>query len=206
MYLAKRKTRTGKVYLAMDISQYPKKLNEQVLETLVVRLRNCEENASDPIEEEIIYGHIRLTVDIAGRYIAFFPNENDDILSSAFLGLVHAVKVAKTRLQDNNITPFIVSLIHNACSAHIRKIYRHGRKIKKLGQRIITEEYIDNEVRCSEAIEAIEKITKTTDEKLIVKYCLEGLSSDEISLRIGLSRSQVNRIRQNLHERYSQIE
>jgi len=87
----------------------PKQIEKEILEALVVRLKNGDQSAA----VEIINGHIRLAIDIATRYSLL---DSDEIVSAAMYGVCQAVHWAPTRLKDLNITPYIVATVHRFIS------------------------------------------------------------------------------------------
>ncbi len=88
----------------------PPRLEADILEQLVIKLRKGDKSTINPIIE----GHMRLGVSIAGRYGYKYPTKIDDLIGVMQLALTYSTRIAKYKLTNNVITPYLVSRIHSA--------------------------------------------------------------------------------------------
>jgi len=128
LYLANRKV-IGKGFKSGFITAPPRESDTELVK-LVERLRSGDNSTI----ERIILGHLGLTIQIVGRYVSYFPNKSDDLMSVASVALTEAVGRFPKTARNNNITGYIVSTIHGRISDYLKeedrtvKISSHERK------------------------------------------------------------------------------
>lgn len=87
----------------------PPAMQESDKDHLLAGLRQGNQESRN----KIIEGHMRLAADIVGRYHTVSPNANtEEMLSAAFMGVVHATDLARN-LPHDNLTAYITTHIHN---------------------------------------------------------------------------------------------
>lgn len=95
----------------------PHQIEETQLQQMVAKLRGGDDSVINPIIE----GHIRLAMSIVAKYVAKHPRRKNDIIGAALAGLTEGVRKAQTALYDDNITPYLVVLVHRAISDFLEK-------------------------------------------------------------------------------------
>lgn len=220
----------------------PQQLPENELRDLVIQLcygdglSDFPTNTGDTrthVMGAIIKGHIRLASQIAGRYMWRHPHKTEDIVAAAMLGLVKAVEWAPTRLEDTNITPYIVSTIHRHISDfletdHLIKIPRDAYK-----KRLQANKYIpiifdidpkedDEENREYDTVGSFDPPVYDTDkpiefedlcssleltheERRIIDLRVKGYTQQEVGEIIGKKRQWIGFVLEKLQERYIKI-
>ena len=98
----------------------PPRIPKERLAFLVPRLRLGDHSVVD----ELINGHMRLGVSIVSCYVRKYKNKVDDLLQEMSLALTQAVNWClppESRLNDNNITPYISTTIHSFLMKYIEE-------------------------------------------------------------------------------------
>lgn len=107
MYLKGKKVK-GRGFVSGYSKLLPvRKPAEEIVE-LVKRLKKGD----DSVKEEIILQHLSLVIYIVTQYVASFPNDADDLMGVAALGLTEAVDKFPLKATDDNICPYITSVVH----------------------------------------------------------------------------------------------
>ena len=96
----------------------PERLDEAVVTALTKEYRATSDQA---IRDQLIESHVRLALNMAGKFMHGQIRRKDDLISAALLGLTQAVTWAPVRLKDNNITPYIVTTVVRFLKDFIQK-------------------------------------------------------------------------------------
>lgn len=182
---------------------------------LVHRLKTGDTNAL----KIIIEGHMRLCMQIVGRYLTYFKYDlADDLVGEALLGLTETVHRAVTKLRDDYITPYIVASVHSCLSRFLRenktvRVPARSQRHYKIGQVIISELTEESNIKQLEpdifdAIEfydLLDKACKTSVDREILRLRCKLFSDEEISKSIGLSRSTVAKLRLAIEQRLKEL-
>ncbi len=120
MFLLGKKIKAKSIKDPLGNVAIPQKLPEKILEDLIIKLR--EGVATDREKQTIYEGHIRLAINIAGRYAHQVPHKTQDLVSEAMLAVgiaIRNVASGKKILLDSNFTPYCVAKIHSMVSAFV---------------------------------------------------------------------------------------
>jgi RNA polymerase sigma factor (sigma-70 family) len=219
MYLGGSKRLKSKS-LRLGLGHLPNKLEDKELESLVIKLRGGD----NEVINTIIGGHLRLAIQISARYALRFSGKTDEIVGTAFLAVTRSVKQFRERAKDNNITPYIVSIIHSdisdfLCHDSVVRITRY--QLRKMAcEYDLTKEnnmpefmdYHDRKVfeRCNktededirisnlEFEDVLEKLQFTRYEMLVLRLKLDGWSESEIAEHIGTNREKIRVVKELL--------
>lgn len=184
--------------------ELPGILDAVTLDTLVNRLRTGDLSVAN----EIIKGHMRLALSVVSRYYARYNcgRQLEDIVSVALLAVVESVRRATSNLQDNNITPYIVSAIHSRVSNYLTEdcvIHQpHGAEGKRP---VVVEELPDvATVETSEIIlwDLLSQACCNSVDREIVRLRSKGFGDKEVADAVGLSRPCVTKMRHAIETRF----
>lgn len=187
----------------IPFGKLPNPIEPTRLEELVTRLREGDET----VKEEIIYGHLALSVSIACRY-----GKEQELISGAFYGVVYAVNRAGQKLTDNNITAYISSCVHRfvheewmnlrmrlMSDSCIRK-----NKDKDLIKVLFTTKFEPSiksiKITPIELNEFKEKQSELV--KQVLELRMHGYKNKEIAQILNTSESEISRLRQQLKVAY----
>lgn len=198
------------------LSQYcPPKLSEAKNHELTARL--VEGDLS--VIEEIISGHLRLAIYLAGQLSYRSPNKVNDVISVALETMVEGChKVARDGLQDGNktITKFLDSLIRTRCVAFLRADYLVRIPYSTLcleeskGKEILQPRFFPAETAYiyptnSSVNELMESILACCDgeiERKVIILRSHYFTDEEIASQLNLSYSKVLRIRKKVEKKF----
>lgn len=200
MWLKGKKLR-GKSIIAPLYVKFPAPITDERLAELVPRLRLGDESVYD----EIFFGHIRLAISIVSKYVWQCPKLEDDLLAEGMYALTIAIKHARHKLRDNNITPWITTNVHRYLSACIDK--HRNRKSDLFKSELDDKEIIEREIQESiEAAITVEKDSVRRELKnLIINLRAKGYNDREISEIIGYSNSFVNKLRSEVETEFEKV-
>lgn len=218
MFLAGIKTR-GRGITAPKSIPLSDQVDPQRLEQLTARLRADE--ASQIEKDEIARGHIRLAIQVAGRYAGAYPALTDDLVSCALFGIVYGMSIAH-KMHDNCITPWLVANMHRHCSRFIltepnlripvttlKRLEEKGVEVTKATIVPIDDskdgtcsavavEYAEvNEVR-----EQLFRCAQDEMDRQILELREQGYDDPQIAEIFGCSRQTVNLRRNNIERRF----
>ena len=200
MYLGGKRVK-GKS-LKTGLTDLGSKLNDDELAELVRRLKNGES-----VENKILRGHIRLILQVSGRYVSYFPNKEDDIVGVALLAATEGVKKARKDMQEpNNISGWIVRSVHYGISHFLKTddTIQLPRWIKEKGgykwlPKVVTLDDIDydkyQQTSKSPYDQVHEIISKTSLSELeheIIHKVLAGWKITEIAEDMGVSHQYIS--------------
>lgn len=175
------------------------------LEEMVIKLRAGDKTVTD----DIIKHHIPL-VGLIAKNLSFNNLDYTDNRSAGFLGLVHGVQLAKDKLYDNDITPFLVVKIRSQIWAFKRdnnlirippyklkelKYYYHEIRNDLLGYYEPDSLFIE---------EALIVLALSPQHNKVILMCLEGYTTREIADKLSLSKGDLNRIMTRIRYRYNE--
>jgi RNA polymerase sigma factor (sigma-70 family) len=197
MFLHKKSIRAFSIRPRNEI---PPKITDERRKELVVRLRLGDKSVMD----ELISGHMRLAIFIAGLYLRFAAKKSQDLVSEAYLALVKATHKAVDGLKDDDYDRYVAFRIHRACGNFcvtdrliripVASRWRNGLK----DERILPEQDVPNRVNVSPLNqmildETLRNAIVTDREKLIVDMRLQGFTHEEISKVLDIDRTVVTR-------------
>jgi len=187
----------------------------------VPSLVQCLRNGDSIAKTRLVEGHMGLASQIVGRYIARFDLNNqeliDDLWAEAMYAVTLAVELAKTNLKDDNITPYIVTTVHDKvsdCLARDRLIpvpprtyRRHGGKVQP--PRVVSGESslksLSHSLSKIIADDLLEQALRTNVEREIVRMRLKGMTDSRIGKVLGMGVMQIGRVRAAIERRYNAI-
>ncbi len=162
--------------------------------------------------DKMIFSHILLALSITNRYKGTrgLNSYGHDLSSAAIVGVVTAVnQIAKGKMiNHDNVTGYIVIYVRQFIADainHYPTIYTPRRKnneiVKPLSDSLSRRDS-QSSIQELETWDLIDSLTDNETEKKILKLREEGYTDDEVGNLVGLSRSQVFRIRHDLFQRY----
>lgn len=166
--------------------------------------------------EEIFNDNIRLVYKIAQRYKITYPDEYDDILQCAFMGLWKAVLIFNG---SHKISTLAYRIMSNEINMYIRKHHRNkilneaismdqiifvnndGHDVS-FGEMIKDESDPIDEMLYSIDVEiGMDKMFLNETEKQVVRLRMDKKSQHYISRKLGLSQPQISRIQKKVKNR-----
>ena len=206
MYLGniKRRIRYSVIH-PLGRSDLPNQMPEEELHAKV----EAYKQGDDSVKEDLILGHMRLTLQICGGYINRYPYKKNDIVSAAMLGLVKAVDWSRTRLKNGNIAGYITTTVHSHISNFLRtdKLIKGNCNLVPYTIKISSIKYDEENWReyYNEAEATLlppqydEDDIMVTDlinqfliwEQKIIKMKLQGYTNTEIAKRLGVSKEWI---------------
>jgi len=115
MFLLRKKVKAWSIQ--NPFGELSEKIEESELEQLITRLRLGIESKED--REKLYKGHMRLAMNIVAKYAKQAPNKIDDLISEAMLAISISIQEARTKLKDNNFTPYCIAKVHSLVYAFI---------------------------------------------------------------------------------------
>lgn len=188
----------------------PTKIEETRLIELVKKLRAGDRS----VEDEIVRGHIRLAINIAGRYANLAPNKRDVLVCEAFYGIIYAIQHVN-RLINTSITPWITSNIHRFVYDFISRdttiyIPESSRyldpNIKLKPFRQLNSSISEESKNTNELMELINKAALTEENRYIIALRIQGYNDEEIGGKINKSNSYVNYRRKEIEKRFRKLQ
>jgi len=195
-----------------QIKSLPSRLPEEELEVIVQAYRDGKIEHRD----SIIACHLRLAATIANRITKEQAYRGDDAEGEAFLYLIIAVEEARTALQDNNITPYIIKAIRRGIRDFILtdKIVHTSATTARRGVEFKEVEDSDAAIISIEAKqekptlefeEAITLAVHNEDERRIIDLKREGFTGDKIGEILGITEGRVSQLASPIKERFFRI-
>lgn len=190
----------------------PKPIPEKELIVLVHQLRNGID-----VTEQIAHGHMRLAMQIVGRYIFKLGTDKlaDELVGVAMLAVVRAVKDAARKLRDNNITPYIVARIHNDIGTYLvedkliripmKSFYRHKLKGKEREEFYEVEHKEPSPLSLMILEEDVAAICTNSVDREILRMRIKGATDAEIGRVIGLSQPAILKRRVALQQKWTKL-
>jgi RNA polymerase sigma factor (sigma-70 family) len=171
------------------------------------------------IADKLIALHIKLACGLAKTfYRRMYQQYTDDIIAVAVLGVVEAVNSAVRTLRDNNITPYIISVVLGRIKNYINRLpivrvpgdaYRKGHKLTKT-EDIDLDNYTANAgrnkkqssvVQTAIVNDVVEYISEgDTRYKTIIQMLLQGHTQTEVAKTLGVSSQTITDLKHKIEE------
>lgn len=218
--------------LGRDVS-IPKRISEDRLSYLTRGIRDGSITTEE--REELGRGFIRLALKIAAGYAARNPSKGEDYSSAALFGIAYALKTAREKLRDDNITGWVIANIRRFIrrfwetdhivrvpSTTYHKAKVDGRDLGKLSVHVVDNRELcaGEGVRASlfyhrvrmksagsiyDLKEIIQLSAKDDRDRLILKMRGEEYTDGEIASHLGISTSYVQRKRVEMEARFDRL-
>lgn len=186
----------------------------------------CEIKAGSVLAaHEAILTHLRLALNIVGRYMTLLDNKtrSDELVSAATEGLCHGVqKIKEGELKHENLTGFLTEYMHRFISECLEKTAmvcvpartkrhkkQHGEELlqpvtRELTNKVIEKKF-DKKIKTTtdlELTEIIDKLVASELERSIIQLRIEGNSDLDVANQLGLSNTVVFMIRRDMQKRF----
>lgn len=214
MFLRHRTVRSCPGNPAIKKHALPTKIEETRLNDLVQRLRDGTILMEE--KDELVRGHIRLALHIAGRYIYHFPHKRDTMIAEAMFAIAYAIAKSQERLKDNNFTAYCVSCIHRFVSRESdNNMVTKDRFCRARKQGILLETpsvlqikedmVVDPEPhKLAEMYEVLATCITTALEREIMVLRVQGHNDSEIAELLGKTKARIGQIRADVARRFAE--
>ena len=195
-----------------DYKTLPPQIDKEELSKRVKALKEGDESQVNPICVQLM----RLVNSIIAKYTA--PNREADMLGVGLLTLVKAVKLAGTKLEDDNIEAFVASRINYAMkhffttnrlvsipSATLKDMRKRGEKPILPKFEPLNEDPFATTTPLLDTKEIIDKIVQNDREKLYVEMRTFGFSSKTVATVLDKSEATVSLMKRDLLARYQEV-
>ncbi len=214
MFLSKRAAKGLGFSHPLSKLDLPFKLSDERLAHLVSVLRDRTITQSE--RDELARGHIRLALDVVGRYLTRAPHKRDSLVAEALFGVAYAISQAPLKLKDSNFTGYCVGCIHRFVVAELLESHEgavphstYSRR-KKAGKsvngvrfsRLEDEQSIPDPSDLFDMEEALEHCIKNDFERKVIEGRREGKSDEEIGNELGYSKAWIGQIRGAVASRF----
>lgn len=204
----------GKGYNPRSIHFYRKDIPSEIEPNRLLELVPQLKIGDLSVAEEVINGHLRLAIWIAGLYANFGARKSNDLVGEAFLALVESCHKAQEKLKDNDFTRFAAYRMHCACGKFIMNDrlvrmpistrYANGLKDRK----IVTDRELPNKFTLSPLNqmifdESLAEAVKSDEERKVFNLRMQGYTHEEISKLTGFSRSEVTKALLRIKKRFN---
>jgi DNA-directed RNA polymerase specialized sigma subunit len=187
----------------------PERISESRLAELVKGLRDGDLSTHG----EIIEGHIKLAITIAGRYIRICPRKSEELVSESMFGLMYAVKKAQEKMIDDNVTSWIASCCHRFAQRFLisdNVIRVPPTSAKRCGIIVIVTRLTVDVTTAStgplcDFMDMIESCAKTDFDRKILDLRIQGYNDKEIGESLGVSQQHVSKMRDKMRSRFDAI-
>lgn len=150
---------------------------------------------------------------LALQVIAIY-GQSDDLIGAGMFGLVYAVNRWPEVRRDNNISPYIVTIIHSKIRDHLDNddVVRMPGRTRRLKKADRVKVVHDIDVACKNGDDRIHfremmsLVVKTPLEKRIVELRMEGHGDVEIAYRLGYTQPHIGNIRNQLKKRFLDLQ
>lgn len=198
--------------LATDLP--PQMSDERKLE-LITKLLTGDLSAV----EELVRGHLRLAIHIAGQYAAYTKNKAHDLVSEAILAIIiacHAIADGEVT-DDTNYPGYIIVQIHSRLSRYLEKdhlipVPRATVRLKKSQGEVLkapTREHSEFDKEYShlttfEIKDVLDTVIRNDLERQIIDLRSQSMVDREIADVLKISVSKIAAIRAAVEERFEQ--
>lgn len=198
---------TNGVYRQVLTGNVPEAMSEKKKLEILKLTREGDTDA----KEILILSHLRLAISIVNRYTRSFDCNYlaDELDNAAIVGLVTAVdNVARGRVKHDNVTGYIVTVVHRYISDCLRKsslipvprghVYRKGTSIR------------EDSANCNPGVlleirDLINHTVTNEREQRIVDLKIAGHTDKEVAEIMEIPPSTIFRIRQTLKHRFERL-
>ena len=207
----KRQSKSIKTYLTTVNNL--EKLQEEKLKLLTEKLASGDLSVIRPI----VLGHARLAIRIAGQY-CYRPSLDQDLVSVALLALIDGCLTIADGKATDNITGYLISLVHSRCSrfacedrtvrvprASLIKAAKEGKKITlpRFEDSIaLATKHHSHGCSTAELKEFIFSCCIDDQERDIVRLRVERYTNVEIGEILKISAMRVGQIITEIEKRY----
>lgn len=197
-------------------NQYPLKLEDEECIRLYHLYKDEHSNKQDRDEafKKLIFGHLRLTIFIAGKHSAYLGqrlgrksrNLDEDMIDEAILGMI---MVLQRGIDHDNITGAISHAVYRRLYSFLRRERRYNRRnrslvlIKTPFKQRFSKSDSDNDIR--DMWEIVEKSLISKKQRDVFELRYQGYNDVEISKKLGLSKRRVGQIRRIIQERFNKL-
>lgn len=206
----------GKRISAMSVSdplgnaETPPQIEKERCSELVVKLKAGDKSVTN----ELILGHLRLAIYIAGIYSRLSPKRKRDLLCEAYLALVEATNKADKDWHVNvEYTRYIAFTIHRACvnyyyADRLIRIPQTTRCLHKIkDKKILTEQELPNRINVSPLSVMIlnEKLNEsitTERERIVIDLKKQGYTQREVGEILGLDQTSISKTISHVEKRF----
>lgn len=213
MFLMGKRLHAHSITAPLGKTELPPPITEERCRELTVRLKIGDKSVC----EEMILGHIRLGVYIAGLYTRFAPKKKRDLVSEAMLAIVEWTDKAPLSLKSDDYTRYIAFKIHRACGnfVYVDRLInipistRCLNKLKDL--EIVPEQELPNRISTSTLNsmilkETLDKAIKNKRERNVIDLKSQGYTQQEVADILGVSQQWIQHIIGEVEERFIQGE
>lgn len=171
-------------------------ISPERLKELTIRLRAGD----DTVKEEIIRGHLKVALSIAGQYARLDHTKLYEIASEAIYGIIHAVDLAREKLHNDEMMPWITACCHRFAYSYLRSEKRHPNPVP-LNQNSMV---VDN-TPLIEIKDAISISARSRMEKEIVNLRAQGYNDREVSEFLKVPEVTVFNKRHEIRKRFEAL-
>jgi hypothetical protein len=188
--------------------ELPNEIDEELLERRVISLRLGDMSQVNPISIQLM----RLVMSLVANFA--HPKRTPDLIGVALLTLVESVRSAATKLEDNNIIPWVSAHVNRRLkdyiqNDHIIRIPARTLRASKTGDVVLYKNQKDsNSVQSRpdrpsiECIEILNRVVKSDLEKLYVEMRSQGSILQTIADAAGVSIGSIHKLKMELRERF----
>jgi hypothetical protein len=187
--------------------ELPNEIDQELLERRVISLRLGDTTQINPISVQLM----RLVMSLVANFA--HPKRTPDLIGVALLTLVESVRSAATKLEDNNIIPWVSAHVNRRLSDYIKddhlvripgRTLRHSKRVIEL-----YAHQVDNQLMQSkpdrpslECMEILNMIVKSDIEKLYIELKSQGNILQLIADTAGVSIASIHKLKMDLRERF----
>lgn len=202
MYLGNRKAKTKgyEHYLGSQNLPVPEKDISQIVQDY--------RDGNSHLRDFLVNNHMRLAMDIVGRYHGKGYQDVDELVSVAMLAVVDAVDKAAERLHDNNITGYVVSNIHYAIYQHLAEdsTIRVPKRSQERGHSVkvssLEQEPPQSDLRNRLIYDEMkERMCKTRSDREVLDLTEKGYNDVEIAKLLQVPRLTIYKIKMKMKGR-----
>ena len=155
-------------------------------------------------KDKLILSFVSIASNIASHYSRLPEIDYDDIQAEAILGIVDAIdRVAKGKVEHNNIGGYVNKYIHQYCFKFLKKFSRYRESV--VIEQLITDSESNSSFDFLAFNDCLDTIVKTSNERRVLELRKEGFNDTEIQGFTGLSRPTIGKIRSTLFNRFKQL-
>lgn len=198
-------------------------MTEDEIPALLACLRTGDANAT----ERVILGHVRLAMQIVGRYLHRLKSDrlSDLLVSAALEGIIDAVhRVSAGSMEHDNLSGYVTDYIHRYVSRALEDVptvrvprttqqsarYR-GETVRRPSRvgfddpDLLRRTAKHDDINDFEIKEIIDKIIQSDLERRILELRQEGQTDAEIATALSLSKTSVFLIRKQVERRFLEL-
>lgn len=185
----------------------PPSITDERLKELLIKLKDGDKS----VINEIVDGHMKLAVFVAGCYAALEPKKSKDLVSEAVLALVQACHNVH-KMNNDNFGRFVTFKIHEACGRYISQDrlipltiyarYEAGQTDKKIVPNKEVTSKVMSPLNKMILDEEIQLVLRTDQERKIFDLKCQGYTFREIGKLLGIGYKTANDIFNVIEKRF----